>query len=495
MFGSCARQGTRLNSRGGVPALFLEPPQSAAAAGDRADQHRSRRNLGARQGDHLAQAAAGADPDAVADHRRPVDADVVADLATGAEQHRPLQGALVLGRGAAAVSLHDLALALDRDRAAERVEIALAQLLEVADVVPVGVDLVRVEGHVALEQAREDVHRPVGEARRVAGARRHARPRGWEEVEDLGTKHVDAAVGQVGEGLGRVGLLLEALDAAVDAGDRHPELAGVRAPLGRQRRDPVVGLVEIPHPGQIDVGERVAGDDQERVAEEAGGFAHPTRVAQQSLLGTVGQLDPEIRAVAEVRFDQLREPVQVGDRLGEGVAGEEAGDVLHHRPVQHRHHRLRHLVGDRAQPGAKPGREDHRLHITPPPLLSRMPKESDMDVHSLPRPGAAQVPWSHDVRYFDWTADRSSISMPLDTSFSLAISWSISRGTGWTLVSRLAWFLATYSAASAWLPKLMSITPAGWPSAPARLTSRPSARRKISRPSSSLWPSTSGRAS
>ena len=39
------------------------------------------------------------------------------------------------------------------------------------------------------------------------------------------------------------------------------------------------------------------------------------------------------------------------------------------------------------------------------------------------------------------------------------------------------------SAASAWLAKLMSITVAGCPSAAARLTSRPSASRKISRPS------------
>ena len=56
---------------------------------------------------------------------------------------------------------------LDRDRAEQRVEVALPQLVEVADVVPVAVDLVRVEGDVALEQGREHVHRPVGEAGRV----------------------------------------------------------------------------------------------------------------------------------------------------------------------------------------------------------------------------------------------------------------------------------------------------------------------------------------
>ena len=71
---------------------------------------------------------------------------------------------------------------------------------------------------------------------------------------------------------------------------------------------------------------------------------------------------PKLGAVAEVALDQLREPVQVGDRLGEAMAGEQTDDVLHHRPVEHRHHRLRHRVGDRAQPGSQPGREDHRSH-------------------------------------------------------------------------------------------------------------------------------------
>ena len=57
-----------------------------------------------------------------------------------------------------------------------------------------------------------------------------------------------------------------------------------------------------------------------------------------------------------------------------------------------------------------------------------------------------------------------------------------------------AWCLTTYSADSAWFAKLMSITEAGWPSAAARLTSRPSASRKTRRPSASSNCSTIGRA-
>jgi hypothetical protein len=123
-----------------------------------------------------------------------------------------------------------------------------------------------------------------------------------------------------------------------------------------------MGLVEVAHRRQVDVGEGVAGDHQEGVAEEIGGLADAPGGSQQLLLEAVGQLDPEFRAVAEVVADQLRKPVQVGDRLGEAVAGEEPGDVLHHRPVQHRHHRLRHVEGDRAEARAEARCEDHRAH-------------------------------------------------------------------------------------------------------------------------------------
>ena len=77
-----------------------------------------------------------------------------------------------------------------------------------------------------------------------------------------------------------------------------------RDPLGRQRGDPVVGLVELAHRGEVDVGERVAGDDQEGVAEEVGGVADAARGAEQLLLAAVGELDAELRAVAEVALDQ-----------------------------------------------------------------------------------------------------------------------------------------------------------------------------------------------
>ena len=108
---------------------------------------------------------------------------------------------------------------------------------------------------------------------------------------------------------------------------------------------------------EIDVRESVAGDDQEGLlAEELRAGAHAAGGAQQLLLVAVGE------AIAEVLADGVGEVVQVGDHLLEAVAVEQVEDVRHHRPVEHRHHRLGDLIRQRAQARAEAGREDHRFH-------------------------------------------------------------------------------------------------------------------------------------
>ena len=114
-------------------------------------------------------------------------------------------------------------------------------------------------------------------------------------IEDLRAKHVDPAVGEVGQRLGGVRLFLKALDPAVGAGDRHSELARVLDPLRRQGGDPVVRLVGLAHCGEVDVGEGVARDDQEGVglAEEVRSLADAAGGSQRLLLLAVGELDAE----------------------------------------------------------------------------------------------------------------------------------------------------------------------------------------------------------
>ena len=97
------------------------------------------------------------------------------------------------------------------------------------------------------------------------------------------------------------------------------------------------------------------------LADAAGG-------AQRLGLLAVAELDPRGRAVAEVLADRLGPVGEVGDHLRETVLGEQPRDVLHHRHVQHRRHRLRHQVGQRPQPRAEACRQDHRPHSGSAPM-------------------------------------------------------------------------------------------------------------------------------
>src|SRR5215210_6428412 len=169
------------------------------------------------QDDDVAQAGTRTDPRSLADHDGPGHRDSLPELDAGPEQDRGLDlGAIQVGPLTGADARRDLRYPrVHPDRPREGVDVAGVELLEVPDVVPVLVDLMRVERHVALEQRREHVHRPVGEAGRVVGAGGFAGTAGGEEVEDLGLEHVDAAVGEVGERFVGVRLLLEALDPPV----------------------------------------------------------------------------------------------------------------------------------------------------------------------------------------------------------------------------------------------------------------------------------------
>ena len=183
----------------------------------------------------------------------------------------------------------------------------------------------------------------------------------WSKISGL--ERVDHAVGLVRERLGRVGLLLKALNAAVGAGDDDAVLAGVRDPLHGESRDAVVGRVSIGEAAEVEVGERIAGHDQERlVAEPVAHVSHASGGAEELLLLRVGEVHPQVRSVAEPVGDRLGKPVEVRDDVGDAVAGQRAQDQLDHGPVCHGHHRLRHLVCERTQARAQPCRHHHRLH-------------------------------------------------------------------------------------------------------------------------------------
>ena len=147
----------------------------------------------------------------------------------------------------------------------ERVEVRLPVLVEVADVLPVAVADVAVDRPAHLEQQREELLREV------------VRPVGRDVPQHLGLEHVDAGVDRVGEHLPPRRLLEEALDAAVLVGDDDPELERVLDRLQPDRDRGALLRWKSTSCVEVDVAERVAGDDEERLVERARSRAGPSR--------------------------------------------------------------------------------------------------------------------------------------------------------------------------------------------------------------------------
>ena len=113
---------------------------------------------------------------------------------------------------------------------------------------------------------------------------------------------------------------------------------------------------------EVDVGEHVAGDHEERLVELVHRVAHRAGGAERRLLGGVPHAHAELGAVAEVVADVVGEERDRHDDVVEAVLGEQPHDVLHHRHVRDGHHRLRLVARERAQPRAFAAGQDHSLH-------------------------------------------------------------------------------------------------------------------------------------
>ncbi len=145
----------------------------------------------------------------------------------------------------------------------ERVEVRLPVLVDVPDVLPVALADVAVDRPAHLEQQREEL------LREVVG------PVGRDVAQHLRLEHVDAGVDRVGEHLPPRRLLEEALDAAVLVGDDDPELERVLDRLQADRHGRALLPVELDDLAEVEVAERVAGDDEERVVEAVAARAAP----------------------------------------------------------------------------------------------------------------------------------------------------------------------------------------------------------------------------
>ena len=113
---------------------------------------------------------------------------------------------------------------------------------------------------------------------------------------------------------------------------------------------------------EVDVGEHVAGDHEEGLVELGHRVAHRTGGAERRLLGRVAHAHAELGAVAEVGADVVGHERDRHDDVVEAVPREQLHDVLHHRHVGDRHHRLGLVARERAQTRALAAGQDHRLH-------------------------------------------------------------------------------------------------------------------------------------
>ena len=220
----------------------------------------------------------------------------------------------------------------------ERVGVRLAVLVEVADVLPVALAHVAVDRAAHLEQQREELLREV------------ERPVGRDVPEHLRLEHVDAGVDRVGEHLAPRRLLEEALDLAVLVGDDDAELERVLDGLEADRDRRALLLVEVDDLVQVDVAERIARDDEERLVQAVRREPHRPRRAERALLDRVLDVQPEVAAVPEVGADRLRQEGDRDDDVGETVLAQQLEDVLHARLADDRHHRLRLVRRERTQP-------------------------------------------------------------------------------------------------------------------------------------------------
>ena len=171
-----------------------------------------------------------------------------------------------------------------------------------ADVDPVAVVDVGDEGLAALDQRRE-----VAALDRPGRVLRNA-------VERLRLEHVDAGVDRVAGDLVLARLLEEALDVAVRVGLDQP--VGARV-LDRRQDDRRLGLalaVQPQHGAEIDLGQHVAVEHDDRLGQRVAGIADRAAGAERHRLDDVAELDAQTFALAEDFLDAARLVVQAEDR-------------------------------------------------------------------------------------------------------------------------------------------------------------------------------------
>ena len=150
--------------------------------------------------------------------------------------------------------------------------------------------------------------------------------------------------------------------------DRDPEHAEVQVVVGarglgeqHEGRGGALRAMEVDDLSEIEIGERVTRDHEERAGQEIACAEHRARRAERDLLGRIRQRHVQVGAVAEVVADHRGQELDGRNDVRDAMLPEQFDDVFHQRPVGNGKHRLRHVAGERAQPGTLSPGHDHGL--------------------------------------------------------------------------------------------------------------------------------------
>src|SRR5262245_50176526 len=220
-----------------------------------------------------------------------------------------------------------------------------------ADVDPVPVVHVGDEGFPALDERREEAafDRP----RRIFR----------NPVERVGLEHVDAGVDRVAGDLVLARLLEEAADVAAGVGLDQPVRARIVDGREHDRRLRFALAVQPQHRSQIDIGQHVAVEDDDRLRQRIAGVPDRATSAERHRLDDVADADPEPFTFAEDLLDPARLVVQAEDHFVDGRDLLQKIDlVVEKRPIQDRHDRFRRVNRERPEARALAAGEQDGLH-------------------------------------------------------------------------------------------------------------------------------------
>jgi hypothetical protein len=161
----------------------------------------------------------------------------------------------------------------------------------------------------------------------------------------------------------------------------------------RERHERARGRMLVGEPDQVDVGQRIAVDDQKGVgAEQRPRQAWAACAAKHArLLPGVAYARREVRAVPDNGGQCLRAVMEIQDEIVDALRDEPADDAANHRFTRDRNRRLGANVGERAQAGTEAGSQDEGVAnhsaMALPPRMNRRRVKTYMVKHSSAKAG------------------------------------------------------------------------------------------------------------